>query len=148
MLVLMLLGTAAQSEVTAVPPLRSSNSEQIDRAAGAIVARDEVMMTSLIASEVTYDADFDAVRGIRGPERRFLGRVLKEVRGCNVNAVMRNQAVDASYGINWVCTYRAEGKDHVPHAGAHAWLRNVGGKPTLVNFQFQGPWPSPPRLVR
>lgn len=131
---------AVQASYVLVAPERSPASEMMERAAAAIVLRDEAQIRSLLSSRVIYDPDFKASGALRGLDSEALERVIREIRPCELRGVFRSDATIPTYTINWACHYRMEGTGRIAYDGAGAVLRWVDGKPTLANFSFQGPW--------
>lgn len=143
---LVLTAAALTAPIIASPP-RNVESEAMERAAAAIILRDELQIRMLLSSVVIYDPEFDDLRRLRGPDSATLDRLLREIKQCALRALMRSDAIVPTYTINWACRYRTDSEDRVAYDGAAAVLRWHNGKPTLANFNFQGPWATPFRVA-
>jgi hypothetical protein len=145
MLVFLALSLAIQSHPSLTGPTKSPESDAMAAAAAAIISNDEAQMRSRIAAELRKDPDFDDFRGLRGPDRHMLEALIRAIKSCDVGGVIRSDAAIPSYTVNWICQYQSQGTERSRYSGAAAVLRLHEGRPTLFDFNFQGPWPRVPR---
>ncbi len=145
MLTFLALSVAIQSHPTLSGPAKSPESDAMAAAAAAIISKNELEMRARIAAEVRTDPDFDDFHGLRGPDRFTLEAALRAIKSCDVGSVMRSDAAIPTYTVNWICQYQSQGTERSRYSGAAAVLKWHEGRPTLFNFNFQGPWPRLPR---
>jgi hypothetical protein len=134
-----------QSQPTLSSPTKTVESEAMVNAIAAIITGDEAEIRRRVSNALAYDPTFDHFRSLREPDRLLLEGALRAVRSCEVRGLFRSDETIPSYTVNWVCRYQSSGKDRSAYDGAAAILRWRDGRPTLMNFNFQGPWPRPPR---